>query len=602
LTRNGKVTSFNFGSKSRDTYLLVFYVAVAMSFFYVVSLNQRNYQDVWILDGIVVPTAIFVCFSLIVEMLIHENRKLVIFAAFFLFAMSLIPGLKYESFCGCFDSPAHFRFTNEMVSLGHIPENEYYSNKYGGNPGMHIFMSCVSTVSGIPVNDVFKFVFPAVLSIVPFIIYFITKDLLSYAIQRYTIIASGFPIITAYVVWGTNLGMIPYLFLIAIFLRRIFAKRRAREFLLLFALVGFGLIISHAVAALFAAFLLLGTPLVLKLLHRIRTKTSMPFLSRFLGSTSMVPPLLYVALLATWWINMSNINLEILAGYMRTLFTGATMTAPIPVRFYQVPILARLRVLTVFHLADFVMGVLSLLGLFIFLRKSRRKDFSHETQAIYLLLTVLLGIIVLFLSFQFAFRFGALQYGRFVDYAIPLCSPLAGLALWRLNRSLPSLNIRIRNLAFASFLFVLVSCCLVSFLRCQPLVPTADVLSSDLPENEYLVDVGMINTIYQIKMISFAERYCSNATITSDSVTMTQIWGFSDHSFYSRRIRENPLTTIQDQNSEWNMFLLHTRRAGPLQEGVEYRTRERIEDLRLKTGNVIYDNGESFLISRENPA
>lgn len=597
LTKNRKITSFNLGSKSRDNFLLVFYIAVAMIFFYVISLNQRNYQDVWILDGIAVPTAIFVCFSIVVEMLIQENKKLVIFAACFLFAMSLIPALKYQLFTGCFDSPGHFRFTNEIVSLGNVPETEFYSESYGGNPGMHILMSCVSIVSGISVNDVFKFVIPAVLSTVPLLIYFITKDLSSDTIQRYTIIASGFPVITAYVVFGTNLAMIPYLLLVAIFLRRILIKRYQSEFWLLFVILSLGLIISHGVTALFAAFLLMGAPLILKCLEMTRTKTSM-LLSRFPASTSIAPPLLYVVLLAAWWTNISIFNLETLAGYVWMLFTGETAIALIPVRFYQIPLFAQLQVLTVFHLGDFVMGALSLFGLFILHRKFRRKEFSNETQSIYLLLTILLGIGVSFLSFQFASGFGALQYSRLVAYVMPLCVPLAGLTLWQLKGFLGHISSKVvRNMAFALFLFVLIFMCLIQFFPYQPLIPKADVLSKDLPENEYIIDLGRINTVYQKEMISFAERHSSNARITSDKVTMAQMYGFSNHSFFSRHTWHSPLIPNQDKDLLWDLFLLHTSKAGPFQEKVEYRTNEKIENHRFKAGNTIYDNGESFIIS-----
>jgi len=590
LIKYGRATGdgFHFGSKSRDHYLLVLYAVVAIIFFYVVSLNQRNYQDVWILDGIAVPTVMFVCFSLIIKMLAHENRKVVIFAAFFLFSMSLIPGLKYQFFCGCYDPPRHFRFTDAMVSLGGVPETESYSETYGGNPGMHVLMSCVSIVSGISVNDVFKFVIPVLLGIVPFIIYFMTKDLLPDTIQKYTIIVSGFPIITAYVVSGTNLSMILYLLFIAIFLRVILIKRR--EFWLLFTITGFGLIISHAVTALFAAFLLMGTVLVLKSLEMTRMKS---FLSRFPTYISIVAPLSYVVLLVTWWTNVSVYNLEIISGYVRMLFIGGNTIAPVPIRFHQVPLLAQLQVLTVFHLGDFVMGVLSLFGLFILLRKSRRKKFPKETQAIYLLLTVLLSLVVLFLSFQFASLFGELSYSRFINYAIPLCVPLAGLTLGQLYGFLERIASNVaRNVAFALVLLALFCACLIQFFPCKPLIPKANVLSSDLPKNEFIVDLGAVNTPYQIEMISFAERYSSEGKVAADIVTRCQTYGFSNHSLFSRVMWPSPLS----QNLEWDLLMIHTSKAGPFHEKVEYRTSERIENFRLE-GNTIYDNSGSFIIS-----
>ena len=595
LAKYGNVTNFNFGSKSRDNFLLLLHAVVATIFFYVISLNQRNYQDVWILDGIAFPTALFICFSLVVVTLLHENRKVVIFAAFFLFSMNIIPGLKYQLFSGCFDTPGHFKFANAIVSSGSVPETEHYSEAYGGNPGMHILIGCVSIVSGISVNDVFKFVFPAVFSIIPLVIYFITKGLLSDTIQRYTIIASSLPILVAYVVWGTNLAMIPYLLLIAVFLKVVFTKRYQREFGSLFAILGFGLIISHGVTSLFAAFLLVGTPLILRFLKMTRTRMSMS-LSRFPACTSIVLPLLYVVLLATWWAVGSTFNLETLAGFVKALFTGL-MVAPIPIRFYQVPLLAKMQVLTVYHLGYFVMGGLSLLGLFIFLSKSKRKEFSSETQTIYLHLISMLGIIVLFLLFQFASGFGTLQYVRFVGNAMPLCIPLAGLTLGQLNGFLGKIPSKIvRNIAFASILIMLVFACLIQFFPYQPLIPKANVLSSDLPKDEFIVQVGRVNTPYQKEMIYFAERYTSDGRVASDETTRYQIYGFSNYSFFSRHIWYSPLDT--DKDLQWDLFLLHTKKAGPLQEKVEYRTEERIESLRLNAGNIIYDNGESFIISR----
>jgi hypothetical protein len=595
LTKYGEATSLNFRSKSRDTYLLVLYVVVATIFFYIILLNQRNYQDVWILDGIAFPTVIFICFSLIVETLLHENRKVLVVVAFFLFAMNIIPGLKYQLFSGCFDTPGHFKFANAIVSSGRVPETEHYTEAYGGNPGMHILIGCVSIVSGISVNDVFKFVIPAVFSIIPFVIYFITKGLVSDTIQRYTIIASSFPILPAYVVWGTNLAMIPYLLLIAVFLKVVFTKRYQREFGSLFAILGFGLIISHGVTSLFATFLLVGTPLVLKSLELTKMKISIS-LSRFPSSTSLVPSSLYIVLLATWWTAGSTFNLETLARYVKALFTGL-MIAPVPARFYQVPLLAQMQVLTVYHLGHFVMGGLSLFGLFLFLKKAGRKEFSNETQAIYLHLIILLGIVMLFLSFQFAFGFGNVQYVRFMGDAIPLCIPLAGLTLGQLNGFLGNIPSKVvRNITFAFVLLVLVLACLIQFLPYQPLIPKANVLSSDLPKNEFIVLVGRVNTPYQKEMISFAERYNSYGRIASDGVTGYQIWGFSNYSFFSRHIYYSPLDT--DKDLQWDLFLLHTKKAGLFEEKVEYRTEERIESLRLNAGNIIYDNGESFIISR----
>lgn len=572
-------------------YFLALYV-VAISFFSTVILSQRNYQDAWILDGIVVPTAIFIFFFLVAETFTQENKKVVILAAFFLAAINLVPGLKYQLFCGCFDAPAHFRFTNEIVSLGYIPENEFFSEIYGGNPGMHIFMACVSIISGIPINEVLRFIIPALCGLVPFIVYFITKDILDNTIQRYVIIASSFPIAQRYITYGTSLALLPYFLLIAIFLHRVFTKMNKRTFWLIFIILSFNLITSHAITSVFVSFLLIGMLLILKSLEIARKK----FLGQVQVSTLIIPSLLYVVLLVTWWINISTFNLNTLSDLIRSLFVGE-MKAVVPTRFHKIPLLPQLQVLAVFHLRDAIIGMLSLFGLFVFLRKLRRNELSDKTKTFYLYLLALLGPLTLFLSFQFVSGFGSIEYGRFIAYAMPLCAFLVGLTLWRLNKFLNSISVkpRIGNLAFASFLFILVSSCLIQFYRYQPLVPRSNVLSRDLPENEYLVYFGVVNTIYQIEMISFAEMHFYNGSIASDVTTRYQIYGFSNPSFFSRHIWHSPLKP--NQNLKWDLFLLHTVEAGHLSEPAEYRTEERIENLRLEAGNIIYDNGESFIIS-----
>ena len=582
-------------NKPRYGYFLMLYILVTISFFFTVVLNQRNYQDAWILDGIVVPTAIFIFFFLVAETFVQGNKKVVILAAFLLAAVNLIPGLKYQLFSGCFDTPGHFRFTNEIVSLGYIPENEYISEMYGGNPSMHISMACVSIISGISINEIFRFIIPALCGLVPLLIYFTTKDILDDTIQRYVIIASSFPIAQRYVIYGTSLALLPYFLLIAIFLHCAFAKMNKKMFWLIFIILSFNLIISHAVTSLFVSFLLIGMLIILKSLEITRKK----FLGRFPVSTLIAPSLLYVVLLMTWWMNTPTFNLNILADLIRTLFVGGPMRTPVSPRFYEIPLLPQLQVLTVFHLRDAVIGILSLFGLFVFLRKLRRNELSDKTETFYLYLLALLGIGVLFLLFQFVSGFGTIQYARFIAYMMPLCVFLVGLTLWRFNKFLNGISVKliIRNLAFASFLFVVVSSCLIQFYHCQPLVPRSNVLSKDMPENEYLVYIGRVNTIYQIEMISFAEMHSHNGRIASDYATRYQIHGFSSPSFFSRHIWYSPLIPNPDQNLKWDLFLLHTIKAGPFSEPAEYRTKERIENFRLKAGNVIYDNGESFILS-----
>ena len=174
---------------------------------------------------------------------------------------------------------------------------------------------------------------------------------------------------------------------------------------------------------------------------------------------------------------------------------------------------------------------------------------------------------------------------------------LAGIALWRLDKysARAFKNAAIRGIVYASILFMLFSLCLIQTFRFQPMIPRANVLSKDLPEDEYIFDLRVVNTVYQREMIAHAERYSpTNARIASDITTMFQIHGFTDPSFASKHIWYSPLET---QNLTWDLFLLRVdERAGPFNEKAEYHTKERLDEFR-ETGNIIYDNGMSVIIS-----
>ena len=565
---------------------------VAVVFFFTVSLEQRNYQDAWILDGIVVPTAIFIFFFLVAETFVRDNKKVVILAASLLAAMNLVPGLKYQLFSGVFDAPAHFRFTDQIVSLGSIPENERLSTNYGSNPGMHIFMACVSIVSGIFVNDVFRFIIPALSGLVPFIVYFITREVLDNTTQRYVVLASSFPIAMRYIAYGTSLAIIPYFLLIAIFIRLVFTRMNKTAFWLLFVTLSFNIIASHTITALFVCIVLAGMLIILKSSEIVRNKP----LGQVRAAQLISPCFFHAVLLFSWWLSMSSFNLNRLVDMIRQVLISDPLRTPVPTRFYNIPLLSRLQVLLAKHSRDAVVVMLTLFGLFVFLGKLRRNEVSGKAKAFYMFLTVLLVNFALFLFFEFASGFGSIEYYRFIVYALPLCVFLVGLSLWRLDNFLKIVFVkpRIRKLIFASLLFALVSLSWIQFYHYQPLVPRSNVLSPDLPNNEYIFYYGIVNTIYQKDMISFAEKHSYNSSIASDEVTRYQTRGFSSPSFFSRHVFFSPL---EREDLKWDLFLLHTLRAGHLNEKAEYRTREIIERVRLEAGNVIYDNGESFIIS-----
>lgn len=592
-SRSQGAAAFNAGTRA-----LVFYFTFIAFLISIVMVNQRSHNDTWILGGIFIPTLMFVFIFCVVETFVTSSRKIAILTASFLVVLNLIPGFKYQLFRNPYDSTIHFRFTNEIDSLGHVPETGPGSKYYSSNPGMHILMSSLSVVSAIPINDIFRFVIPAISGLVPLIVLFVTNDVFPEEVQRYCIVASAFPLSTIYNITGTSLSIVVYFLFFAVYLRRLLTGKNGREYTTIFIVLGFTLIISHAVTPVVAAFLLIGMPLGLKILHALLARG----LPRFPASSYLFPALLHLVMLMAWWANLATINLNTFVNYIKEVLspTGFMEMPAVPARVFEVPLWAQVRVFLVFNIRYAIVAALSLLGLLVFLRMLGQERLSGKNKSFYLHVLVLIGMIVAYLLFMVGFGLALLQYQRFIVYLIPFCIFLIGFVLWRLNISLGNVfsRIELRNLTLASLLFVLVSLSLISFFPCQPLVPRASVLGKDFSENDYLVETNLVNTVYQKEMISFADVHSSEARIASDVVTRWQIRGFSSRSFSSRHIFFSPLEPHLDRELEWELFLLHTRKAGPFNEQVEYRTTEIIENLRTEAGNLIYDNGESFIISQ----
>lgn len=592
--------------RSKYSYLFALYIIVIMGLFSMVLFHQRGYQDAWILDGVLTPTMVFILFFLVTETFVNDNRYLVLLGVSFLIVLNLIPGLKYELFYGIYDSVGHYGFCKELISLGHVPQIGFYSEYYSDIPGMHILVSSLSLLSGISVNEILRFILPAIYGIIPILIYFVTKGIFNKNIQRYVIIASSFPIVTGYVLTGTTFALILYLLFITLFLRYAFKSEDKAKYSLVLIIIAFSLVISHSVTPFLLLLLLVGMTLILKSLKFMRKKfPRRSLICGYIGISSF-----FTVLLTTWWAFKADFYLNSLVDVIRRSFIGEIAVKPVPTHFFEIPLLAKLRILSLLHSSDVVIVALSFIGLLVFIEKYKRKELADKTRDFFLNLLLLLGLISAILFFQFAIAFGEIEYQRFIKYAMVLSPFLVGLALWRLDEYLINTfrNTRIKNSVFASVLFILCSTCLIQAFPYQPMTPRVNVLSEDLPKDEYLLEFRMANTIYQKKMISFAEKYSPiNTKIASDTVTKWQIYGFTDFSFSSRVLGSlgyshlSPNETSETVDLEWDLFLLHkSSRAAIFAEEAEYRTEERINKLRAEAGNTIYDNGESFVIARCN--
>jgi hypothetical protein len=579
---------------ARIKYVLLFYASIAIILLFSILLNQRNYQDTWILQDIFIPTFVYIFTFTIVAVMIKDNRIMALVCSSFIIFLNAIPNLKYQFFYGTYDSAGHFGFTKNLLSQGHVPQTGIYSSAYSSFPGMHIVISSLSLITGADINGSFKFFSSIIYGTIPLLVYLVTNRFFDKEVQKNIVIASSLPIVMSYVITGTTFGALLFCFFFYMLLLKNLLKENDRKFALILTVIGFGLLISHAVTML-ASILFSCIMLILLRFIGFTKKTSY-----YIGSHRKVIGILILlsVLFIAWLMFRANPVFKIFINSVEKVFSGKVTKTPIPQRFFEIPLLDQLKILILKYIKDAMILTLSLAGVLVLLKKFKHKN-NYLFNTFFLPIICLLGAISLFLALQFVTGFGEIEYRRFIDYALLFSPYFVGLFLWHINERFKAAYGRKRFSGFikALILFLCISISIVQVFPYQPSVPKAN----DLPEGEYIVDLRMVNTIYQVKMILFAEKFASkDAKITSDKVTRWQINGFAGVAFSSRHMYYSPLQPeVSMKIKQCNLFLLHyDGRSGPLNEKVEYRIRRVINEVRNTLGNTIYDNGESFIISQ----
>lgn len=586
----------------RTRYLLLAYSAVTAMLLSVVLLNQRDCQDSWILQDILVPTIVYVFTFAIVAVKTDDNRILTLLCASFVIVLNLIPNLKYQWFYGANDSVAHYGYIKSLLSLGFVPQVGFYAPTYSAFPGMQISVSSISLVLGIDPNLSIKLLTSIIFGIFPLMTYFVTNPFFAKDAQKYIILVSSALPVMSYLLTGTTFALVFFCLFFYMLFRILLSGEQKKEYFLVLVLLGLGIFISHAVTSLFTLILLSAMVLLVRV-TRFRKGNSFSSFERKSTWILVFFSIWFVA----WLMFNSNFVLDLFVNTLRNLFIGEHAVAVIPTRFYQISLFEELRVLAVYYTEDVIIALAIFGGLLVLLKRFRSKN-DDLFKNLYLPVTCLLSSILLVVVFQFLTNFGDIEYRRFISYAVILSPFFSGLTFWHIDQKLRMSKLsRLRVPIAASILFICISLSLIQIFAYQPLIPTANVLSKELPANEYILDLRSVNTVYQRNMILFADSYSANdANVTSDFVTRWQIQGFGSASLSNKdmyfTIFELQSALAQNVNltsTKWSLALLHyDGKSGPLSEKVENRTGAAIDELKDTLGNVIYDNGESFIISR----
>lgn len=547
-------------------------------------LSQIDYQDSWVLEGLVPQIFVLSIVFMVVGVNLKRNRKLTLFIASFLMIISIVPALKYVQISGVFDSIAHYGYTNRLISLGHVPESGFYSNEYSGTPGMHIFLASFSLVTGLSTTLAINILLIIVSGLTPFIVYFLTKNTLNATFRKYVLLACSFSLPAASVLTGTTFAIPLYFIFISVFLRQNLENELTGSYSLILILTGIALIFSHAVTSLFLTIILFSSAFILKIYRIVTMRKYSIKISRYVS----IGTFLAVFLLMWWLYNSEYLFNTFLVRTIRS-FLSPSGASSIPSAFFQLNLFEQL---TLFYIRFYELLVVVFLGFFglILYFTAYRKQLSDRSRALYVqIFCILIGTVLLSAPFFLLLR--SYTFERFITYSKLLSPMLIGLSIFGLNKYLQKHLKRtvIRNLSFTLILLVLFVPIVFAFFIPQPLIPKND-------ENEYIVDYRSVNTFYQKSMIEFIEEHHVNGTkVVADYVTSWQIFGLTSTSFYLDYLWENPL---YENVTEGDIILLHySGIAGPLNEQVDYRTRTKLNEIRLKPGNhLIYDNGESFTL------
>ena len=556
--------------------------------------NQRGYADSWILQDIFIPTILFVLTFSIVVVALDDNKVASLVSASFIVILNAIPNLKYQLFYGVFDAAAHYGTARNLLALGFVPTTGFYAPPYSDFPGIHIFPAWLSLVLGTTINASTKLVTSTIFSIIPLMIYFATNGIFEKDVQKYIIVASGLLAVTSYDLTGTVFALPLYFSIFCIFLKRITAGKNGREYTVVLIMFAMSLLFSHAVTTM-AVVVTMGIALLLvKFIDLIKSGSYHFSISKNIGTW-----LLLTVPFVAWLMFKADFIFETFTAAVQRIFFREAHTAPIPTRFFQIPLFAQLRILALYHLGDAVVVTLAFAGVLVLL-KFRRK-FPPVLKSFYLPLMGIVGAASLLLIVLMVTQFGDIEYDRFVSYTVVFGAFMVGLLFWHVDQHLRIRFRRtwIRSICVSSILFLSISLSLIQIFPCQPLVPGANVLSNNLPSNTYLEDFRGVNTIYQESMILFAQRFSSDTSrIGSDTVTGWQILGFGNESLARKYVYFDPLNPTTGQASQvWDMILLqYGGKSGTITEKAENRTREVLQNLRDTLGNTIYDNGESFIL------
>ncbi len=416
--------------KSSELKILLINLFVYFSFLLFLTHLNIEYQDSWILDGILLQFIIVVLIFIFSIMCLSDIRYIGLLCSFFIVLLNLIPGLKYGYFLDTGDSATHYMLVKHILEYGFPEKNGAYSNI----PGFHILLAGYTLIANCSLNLTFKYLLPICSIFYPLMIYFtINQFEVNYAIKKYTIISSVFFIICNYIIYGTSFGSMILFLIIALFLK----DTNSFSISILIILSIFSLVTSHFVTSFLFPIFLLG-PLFFSILFRFDSKYSKMDFLPFTRSKKLYP--LIIVIFLVWLMYQANyvFDTAIENIYKQFILSSQCFKEPLPAKSLQFPLYHNVKYSYIYS-RDLVLLLNCIIGLFLIMSSifyNRCKSMKNLFN--YLFLTSVVLVIDILLLYSFISHFGGLEYSRYINYGVFLAPFFMGIALEHYDKMLLS--------------------------------------------------------------------------------------------------------------------------------------------------------------------
>lgn len=575
---------------------LLLYGSATLWFLILARSLQTNVQDDWILDGLFWPFMLYLALFVALVWGESDNRMVAALCGLTLVAGLLAPSLKYTQVYGqAIDAVVHYQMVNDLVVTG-----QPSTNIYRAIAGMHSWLASLAVTGGMTASQVVKLGFPLAGCLYPLLIYWMCARMhLPADLTKYTLVASCMAAYPAHSLTGTGFTLQPLLFLMTLLLAREFYSNSDTErftFTVLALLTLVQITVWHSTTPMILLLLLVSvafTPAFVWWLSGRKTRLSLNW--RFV-QMSLVAGILILGYHA---LETDRVFTTIFSRLYQLIMAENQPADIVPSSLFKLTLLDALKVYLVMYGLDALMFMLAGAGGLV-LWFNRRRFFALLPAYTFWALIVMTFFAAVPLSLV------GLDFRRLI--LIPLAiSPffIACLMWWWRQGWTPRLlvlrclrgGLAVGTAIAAVLLFV------IEFYVYQPMIPRSQTLNPDTPD-EYSVWIHQVNTIYQWRMLTFAEDHAPQALRFN-----IDLLGNRQYIRYFGSARTRGLYMPLAPTSGWadtssvhreKLFLLHwPGPAGGFGEQVPFRSKKNIAALRRVMGwGLVYDNGESFILDQ----